>query len=324
MSLRIALIMMQKNETILLDPWLRYHEAMISDQSIFVFDNGSSDPHTLATLKAAECRGVSVNRTHNQLQDYFARGTIFAQFINHLDRENPHDFYFPIDCDEFLACTVNGQLSCSRDDLDRSLIDFIGNDEVLSIPRKYVNSPYHPNRYSEIQWCKKCFFAQGACQSLVDGFHAGTSKAGSGEAETNITYIEFHYRPYQEHRRLSKQKIAYLVPNPTRKALAAYIKSQRSNFHAAIALLESEYSYLHTFNNQPKTLLDSSLLDRLEELDVDVSKLFSDSNVKSFRFQVKIVAQHFHQKTIDFADQTIFTLRSLAGNIKRLIRNQNQ
>ena len=321
MSLRIALIMMQKNETLLLDPWLKYHEAMISAQSIFVFDNGSNDPHTLATLKAAEYRGVTVNRKYNQLQDYSTTGIIVAELIKDLDRENPHDFYFPIDCDEFLACKVNGQLSCSRDDLDRSLIDFIGNDKVLTIPRKYVNSPYHPNRYSEIPWCKKCFFAQGACQSLVFGFHAGTSKAGSGEAETNITYIEFHYKPYQEHLRLSKQKIEYFVANPTRKELASYIKSQRFNFHAAMVLLESEYSYLHTFNKQPKTLLDSSLLDRLEELDVDVSQLFSDSNVKSFRFQTKIMAQHFYQKTIDLADQIIFTLRSLAGKTKRLIRN---
>ena len=321
MSLRIALIMMQKNETLLLDPWLRYHEAMISAQSIFIFDNGSSDPHTLATLKAAECRGVTVNRNYNQLQDYPATGIIAAELINHLDRENPHDFYFPIDCDEFLACKVNDQLSCSRDDLDKSLIDFIGNDKVLTIPRKYVNSPYHPNRYSEISWCKKCFFAQGACQSLGFGFHEGTSKAGSGEAETNITYIEFHYKPYQEHRRLSQQKIDYIVSNPSRRALAAYIKAQRTNTHAAIALLESEYSYLHALNNQSKTILDFSLLHRLEELDVDVRKLFSDSNVKNLQFQFNILTQHYYQKTIDLADRVIFTLRSLAGKAKRLIIN---
>jgi hypothetical protein len=319
MSLRIALIMMQKNETLLLDPWLRYHEAMISAQSIFIFDNGSSDPHTLATLKAAEGRGVTVSRKYNQLQDYPASGTIAAELINHLDRDNPHDFYFPIDCDEFLACKINGQISCSRDDLDRSLIDFIGNQKVLTIPRKYVNSPYHRNRYSEISFCKKCFFAQGACQSLAFGYHEGTSKAGGGEAETNITYIEFHYKPYQEHLRLSQQKIDYIVINPSRRALAAYIKAQRNNTHAAMALLESEYSYLQTLKNQPNTIMDFSLLQRLEELGVDVRKLFSDSNVKSLQFQINIMAQHYYQKTIDSADEAIFILRSMAGRIKRSI-----
>ena len=57
------------------------------------------------------------------------------------------------------------------------------------------------------------------------------------------------------------------------------------------------------------------------ELDVDVRKLFSDSNVKSLKFQVNILAQHYYQKTIDLADQVTFTLRSLAGRAKRFIIN---
>jgi len=39
------------------------------------------------------------------------------------------------------------------------------------------------------------------------------------------------------------------------------------------------------------------------------------------QFQVNILTQHYYQKTIDSADQTIFTLRSLAGRVKRLILN---
>jgi hypothetical protein len=320
MSLRIALIMMQKNETLFLDPWLKYHEAMIPANSIFVFDNGSSDRETLQILKEAESRGIFVNRAHNKLQDYFARGTIFSEFINHLDRDDPHDFYFPIDCDEFLACKVNGRLSCARDDLDRSLIDYIKNDKVLTITRKYINSPYHPNRYSEIEWCKKCFFAQGTCESMVDGFHAGTSRTGSAEVETNLTYIEFHYKPYQEHRRISKQKIEFFIPNPTRKALAEYVRSQRSNFHAAAALLESEYLYLYSFNKQQATFFDDSLLNRLRELNIDTTNLFSDSNVNSFRFKAKIFVQHYFQQSIDTADKGLEKLHSLASKTKRLIR----
>jgi hypothetical protein len=321
MSLRIALIMMQKNETMLLDPWLRYHEAMVSAQSIFIFDNGSSDLQTLRILKDAEYRGVTVNRKHNQPQDYFDTGIIVAELIKHLDRENPHDFYFPMDCDEFLACKVNGRLSCSRDDLEKSLINFTRNDKVLTIPRKYYNSPYHPNRYSEIDRCKKCFFAQGACNSLILGFHEGTSKAGSSEAETNITYIEFHYKPFQEHRRISMQKIEYLVPNPTRKALADYTRSQRANYHAAAALLESEYSYIQFFKNEQATLSDFSLLNRLEKLNIDTSKLFSNSNINSLYFQAKILAQHISIETGDLVADLISRLRSIAARVKRLIRH---
>jgi predicted butyrate kinase (DUF1464 family) len=86
-----------------------------------------------------------------------------------------------------------------------------------------------------------------------------------------------------------------------------------------MALLESEYSYLQTFKNQPNTIMDFSLLQRLDELGVDVRKLFSDSNVKSLQFQINIMAQHYYQKTIDSADEAIFILRSMAGRIKRSI-----
>ena len=54
---------------------------------------------------------------------------------------------------------------------------------------------------------------------------------------------------------------------------------------------------------------------------VDVRKLFSDSNVKSLKFQVNILSKHYYQKTIDLADQVTFTLRSLAGRAKRFIIN---
>ena len=91
MSTRIALLMMQKNERLLLDPWITYHRSLVDPASIFVFDNGSTDPQTLAILEAAEASGVSVNRSFNQHQDYFKCGLIFAETIKQLDNRDPHD-----------------------------------------------------------------------------------------------------------------------------------------------------------------------------------------------------------------------------------------
>ncbi|MEI6111404.1 MAG: glycosyltransferase family 2 protein [Cyanobium sp. ELA712] len=206
MSIKIALIMMQKNESLLLEPWIRYHVDLIGTSSIFIYDNGSTDAQTLTTLAAAENMGLKINRTYNHQKDYYARGELFADLIKSLDASNPHDFYFPIDCDEFLACDIDGKLSCQRDDILVSLAPLVRDGKVLTIPHKYVNSPYHINRYSKITNCKKCFFAQGACEALSDGFHEGKSKNGSQERQTKITYIEFHYKPYADHMRLSAQK----------------------------------------------------------------------------------------------------------------------
>jgi hypothetical protein len=103
MSLRIALVMMQKNEGHLLEAWITYHRNLVDPASLFIFDNGSNDAHTLTILRAAEKTGIAINKDFCQDKDYFERGIIFCNLIKQLDRDDPHDFYFPIDCDEFLA-----------------------------------------------------------------------------------------------------------------------------------------------------------------------------------------------------------------------------
>jgi len=317
MSIKIALIMMQKNESLLLEPWIRYHADLICTSSIFIYDNGSTDAQTLKILATAENMGLKINRTYNHQKDYYARGEIFADLIKNLDASNAHDFYFPIDCDEFLACDLDGKLSCQRDDILTSLAPLVRDGKVLTIPHKYVNSPYHINRYSKITTCKKCFFAQGACEALSDGFHEGKSKNGSQERQTKITYIEFHYKPYADHMRLSAQKIDYLIPTLSRKNLAAYAKSKRSNYHAALALLESEYSYRRYFANQPSTTFSSCLLDRFKDLNIFTDPLFSEPSKNTRKAQIAIKAKHLAMKAQDIAEEALAHLRSIAGLVKR-------
>ncbi len=58
MNLRIALLMMQKNEATLLEPQIRYPSQFIANASIFLFDNGSSNPGVIDTLAQAEQVGI--------------------------------------------------------------------------------------------------------------------------------------------------------------------------------------------------------------------------------------------------------------------------
>jgi hypothetical protein len=321
MSLRIALLMMQKNERLLLDPWITYHRSLVDPASIFVFDNGSTDSQTLAILEAAEASGVSVNRSFNQQQDYFKCGLIFAETIKQLDNRDPHDFYFAMDCDEFLACDQAGRISCSLNDIDQVLARFTNSRKVLTIPHKFVNSPYHPNRYAKATWCKKCFFAKGACASLEHGFHQGRSIAGSEELETGITYIEFHYKPYSDHLKLSRQKIEYLIPDLKRRTLTEYVRTKRSNFHSAIALLQSEYSYMHSFDKQPLTRMDRSLLQCFAELGIDSNGLFDTGDNLNILRRAVMLARHLQLQFNDAATSLCYRFRSKASAIKRLLRH---
>jgi hypothetical protein len=320
MTLRIALLMMQKNENILLEPWITYHRNLVDSASIFIFDNGSSEPRTLSILRAAENSGIMINRAFCELRHYHERGIIFANLIKQLDQSNPHDFYFPIDCDEFLACDTNGSLSCRQDDIEKSLISLLGSDKVLTIPHKYINNPYSPNLYSKITHCKKCFFPKDTCESMTDGFHDGQTRSGLAQQESNITYFEFHFKPYSDYLRMSRQKIEYLVPNQSRRALADYVKTRKSNFHAAMALLESEYSYLRSFEIQTyPRCRDTSLLQRFSDLGIDSTQLFDPRGKPRPLRRTQLLARHQLLLTRDRVDAFFYWVRSRASAVKRLL-----
>lgn len=319
MSLRIALVMMQKNEGHLLEAWITYHRNLVDPASLFIFDNGSNDAHTLTILGAAEKTGIAINKDFSQDKDYFDRGIIFCNLIKQLDRDNPHDFYFPIDCDEFLASDLNGKLSCDKEDIQASLKSLIKSKKVLSIPHKYLNNPYSPNAYTKVTHCKKCFFARDACESLIDGFHAGQSRWGPEQQESNITYFEFHYKPYLDHLRISLQKIRYLLPNQKRRTLADYVQTRKSNFHAAIALLQSEYSYLRFFETQAPILTDTTLLQRFADLGIDSTPLFDQRGKPGPLQRMRLLARHQFLQVGDHMTTFTDRLQDRARAVKRVL-----
>jgi len=290
---------------------------MIDPGSIYIFDNGSTEPQVLAILAQAEIQGIQVIRRHAQPSDYFDCGTIFAKLIRQLDKDDPHDFYFPMDCDEFIACNKDGKISCHINDIEVSLKTLLGSKKVLTIPHKLCNSPYHPNRYSRITWCNKCFFAQDACESLAHGFHEARSRSGAEQVKSLITYVEFHYKPYQEHRRLSQQKISFLLPDMKRTTLRNYSKTKRSNHHAASVLLQSEYAYIRSFRSQPETFTDTALLQRFDQLGIDSSPLFDTNIFNSPIHRILLLLKHVQLKFGDEAVKHWGQTRNIASKLKR-------
>lgn len=194
----------------------------------------------------------------------------------------------------------------------------LGSEKVLTIPHKYVNDPYSPNHYSKITHCKKCFFARNACESLALGFHEAKSHTGTTEQDSSITYLEFHYKPYTEHMRMSKQKIQNLVPNLQRQTLVSYTRSRKSNFHAAMALLQSEYDYLRSFENRKhETIRDFNLLQRFAELGIESTQLFEEKNYYSFTNRAKLRVRHEILRSLNSLNSLCCNLRLWVGSIKR-------
>src|SRR5680860_325993 len=102
--MRICILSMQRNEGVLLETWAHYHGKLFGYENIHLFDNGSDDSLTIEVLHTLERLGVSLYRDYRTRSDYENKGTVIVNKINELDRTSDEfDFYFPLDCDEFLS-----------------------------------------------------------------------------------------------------------------------------------------------------------------------------------------------------------------------------
>ncbi len=317
--------MMQKNETLLLGPWIKYHAALLGSDHIYVYDNGSTDRAVIKTLRDAEQIGVNLFWGYTKQDDFLNKGEIIAGLIRKLDKERPHDFYFPLDCDEFLAClppVPEISPSCRKQDIIEALDPYLAAEEVLVISHKYWNNVVAPDLYTITTSSKKCFFARGACQSLDHGFHNARTWRGDAEVKTRITYFEFHYRTYAYHRKTNKQKLVGLIPDFSQKSLRDYAKKRSDGFHCALELLQSKYEYMKGFRDYTELVDAPALLATFDAVGIDHANLFERrSGINGAWEKSTLLLRHGLSSRLSFLTDWLHWLyRSLAGGLKGVLR----
>jgi hypothetical protein len=247
--MRIACLLMQKNERYLLEPWVVYHSWLFGLENLFVFDNGSVDPVALDVLERYRIRGLHVDHSFHTRANYEAKGEILADTIQRLDAgDAPYDFYFPLDCDEFLvATTENGELLLGKSAISDALAPFLGDQRVLTVAGRYRNSPLHPDRYLPGE-ANKCFFARGSCQWLDGGYHRGRTRHTDEQAPTPVAYVEFRFRPYREYQFFARQKLRERLAEFTKPGLRAHKAGRGAGNHLVDYVLMDRQEYEASFS----------------------------------------------------------------------------
>jgi len=175
--LRVAFVMMQKDEEFLLAPWIEYHGNLFGYENLFIFDNGSLKSSVLQILEKYENLGVHVDRTKNSREDYLNKGKVVGNLINNLDKTDYYDFFFPTDCDEFLALRTDWGFSCSRDEIFNEIQKYLNEPKTLKIPLQIANHPKMKDFYYYFTF-HKTFFARNTFGSTDHGHHLpGSRKA---------------------------------------------------------------------------------------------------------------------------------------------------
>ena len=172
--MRCCFICFQKNEHRLLPYWIDYHAELSSYSSLYVFDNGS-DKSMEPILDSAEKLGVNIIRDYNSKEHFESKGRIIAKYILDLRQLNLYDFFFPLDCDEFVAASIDNEkkiISTSKSDLIESLSSLLDVSCPIKIAYSGENDP-HIAQLFHLKGRRKLFVsAKAEISSMSCGYHS--------------------------------------------------------------------------------------------------------------------------------------------------------
>jgi hypothetical protein len=219
--MKIACLMMQKNEDLLLEPWIRYHMNLFGIESLFVFDNGSTSSATIALLERFEKLGLHVNRSFGTPGDFDRKGEIVGNAISAFAQEHSYDAVFPLDCDEFVAVDTDLGISCRRDDI-LSYLDFLSGSTVVSeIPYCLDNRPGFADLFRLVPF-QKALVPVVTFADIDHGFHQPRTIEGKPAVHSRLRHIHMHFKPFDMVKQHAREKLVPFVDVRDENAIAAF------------------------------------------------------------------------------------------------------
>lgn len=242
---------MQKNEGPLLFSWLTYHISLFGAESIYLFDNMSSDFLTIECLDWAEAQGATIIRN---CAEFEKKGVLVTDAIKQL--AGKYDWFFPLDADEFIT-KKNGNLVSGKPEDIFEEINRMDKTKLVRIPHYFWNIPYSSDGYYTP--AKKVMVPSGFNVKLDIGFHLFSwEKSKFGDTidsallqPTELCYLHFHNKPFPRVLDAARMKLAARLKGFTRNELNEY---KGAGNHLCKYFLMSEVDYMEGFTKKEVTL----------------------------------------------------------------------
>ena len=249
--MQIACLMMQKDESDLLQPWIEYHASLFGFENLYIWDNGSTEDSISTILANYEKKGVHVVYVNNTPLDFRRKGVILGKRIKELDDTMEFDFFLPIDCDEFLVVEDNNQnVSCEKQDVLNEMKKYSAETRALRIGTSYYNLLGQKDCYWKTGY-KKTFFRTGTFKQMDHGFHEGESRLATGQALTNFAYVHMHHKPHSLIVKHSMNKLSpYYDINDIELMRSMYPTNRLVKF-----MLDDQETYMKPFSKLPKKMI---------------------------------------------------------------------
>ncbi len=267
---RVACTVMLRNEPALVGAFLRYHADLFGAENLFVIDNGSTDLTTLACLSAFEAEGANIDRSFPTQEDYTQKGRIIGDLVKRLDQHNDYDFYFLLDCDEFVVLKSEKGYTCRKSSIHQYLDTMRGEERILRVGLNLSNILGKSFEFREFDY-SKTIFPKNVLAETDHGHHGGASRTGKGSFLCDIVYVHYHYRPYHEVVWYARQK---LITEVTAEVLDDVLKLRSfkgAGWHMLGYLLGGSDAYYEQFRNVESPIFFPELRKTFAELDIKIS-----------------------------------------------------
>jgi hypothetical protein len=237
--------MMQRDETLLLEAWFRYYGYLFGFQNLCVFDNNSTDPAVIETLRTYERAGADIHWGHNRPEDFLGRHEHFKNVIRHWDSGGQYDFVLPVDCDEFLAVFTEDGLSCARTAIHGAFDALLGDKRTFEIQSMLFNVPSRPG-YFRPEPHIRTFLAAETLDDMDFGFQSCSSRISHGRRITDFTFLHMHNKPFSNLLQHARYKLEKAVPLDNPKILTGY-NGPEARLIRYLGMKEDDY--LRQFDN---------------------------------------------------------------------------
>lgn len=243
-----AVLMMQKDEGQLLDDWLNYYNYIFGLDNLYIFDNDSEDPLTKEILFKWKDKGLKVEYCPG-FESFQNKGMIILNKINNLG--DKYDYYYPLDCDEFLVKFINTEVFEIEKGLEpKESSNF--NTKIFRIRHAIWNVPNsNLGYYTDM---RKIIVKKDAALEYLDiGLHLfnftdNTPEIPAEEIEaTQIGLIHFHNRPFNDLINKTKLKLMKRLNLNSPEEVDQY---KGDGVHMIPYLKMSEKKYIDSLNSK--------------------------------------------------------------------------
>lgn len=218
---KVRCITMQKNESKLLEAWIKYYGYLFGFENLYILDNGSSETDVFDILSKYEKVGVNIDLSFNKKEDFDRKGEIISKIVHDWDaKDDKYDFVIPIDCDEFIVLCDSG-VSISREKIDAYLDKLIGKKEAFIMQKLFLNIPEDTSFFTPAI-VPKSMFAKNTLGFLDHGFHHPQSSQSDETHITKLGYIHLHNKKFSDVLQAAKEKLEFYINTDDKEIIKNY------------------------------------------------------------------------------------------------------